>query len=303
MTPHPSRTRVFLCAALVMSHVPRAVAPGGTPRPPSFRHVFVLVEENKNYASVIDNPAAPYLNRLADQYGLATQYHANTHPSIGNYFTLTVGKIVTNESEFSGLVTDDNIVRQLVAAGKTWKSYAEDLPSIGYTGDGPTPYARRHNPLSYLSDVVNDSVQRQRLVPFSQLATDVANHTLPNYGFIVPNLCHDAHNCSLDSADQWLRTNVPPLIASPQFQRDGLLIIVFDEAQDDTTGGGGRVVWVGVSAKSKRGYRSATPYQHESTLRLAAEALGLTTFPGAAATAPSMAEFFVAPASRAAEAP
>ena len=263
----------------------------GTP-PPRFGHVFILVEENHDYADVIGNPAMPYLNRLAKEYGLATQYYANTHPSIGNYFMLTVGDTVTNKDDFSGLVTDDNIVRQLLAAGKTWKSYAEDLPSIGYTGDGPGLYARRHNPLSYLSDVVNDSVQRQRLVPFSQLAVDVANRTLPNYGFIVPNVCHDAHSCAADSADQWLQTNIPPLIASPDFQGDGLLIIVFDEGKDDATGGGGRVVWVAVSPKSKRGYESATRYQHESTLRLAAEALGLTRFPGAAAAAPNMAEFF-----------
>ena len=283
---------VLLGAGLVTSVVLHATAPPGTLKPPRFEHVFVLVEENKNYASVMGNQAMPY---LTEQYGLATRYYANTHPSIGNYFMLTVGDTITNNDEFSGVVTENNIVRELVAAGKTWKSYAEDLPSIGYTGDGPKLYARRHNPLSYLSDVVNDSVQRQRLVPFSQLATDVADHTLPNYGFIVPNLCHDAHSCSLDSADQWLRTHVPPLIASPQFEKDGLLIIVFDESDDDTTGGGGRIVWVGVSPKAKRGYRSATRYQHESTLRLAAEALGLTKFPAAAATAPSMAEFFVTP--------
>src|SRR3989449_3650603 len=293
MIAHASRTCVFLGAALVLSPVPRATAPASTPHPPPpFRHVFILVEENRNYASVIGNPAMPYPTRLADQYGLATQYYANTHPSIGNYFMLTVGDTATNNDEFSAMVTEDNIVRELVAAGKTWKSYAENLPSIGYTGDGPPPAPRRHNPLSSLSDVVNDSVQRQRLVPFSQLATDVANHTLPNYGFIVPNLCHDAHNCSLDSADQWLRTNVPPLIASPPFQGDGLLIIVFDEAKDGATGGGGRVVWVAVSPKSKRGDEAATRYPHESTLRLAAEALGLTRFPGAAAAAPNMAEFF-----------
>src|SRR5438093_13124184 len=97
------------------------------------------------------------------------------------------------------------------------------------------------------------SVQRRLLVPFSQLAVDVANRTLPNFGFIVPNLCHDAHSCAADSADQWLQTNIPPLIASPDFQGDGLLIVVFDEAKDDATGGGGRVVWVAVSPKSKRG--------------------------------------------------
>src|SRR5437879_13557035 len=99
MTPHPSRTRVFLCAALVMSHAPRALAPGGTPRPPSFRHVFVLVEENKNYASVIDNTAPPYPNRLADQYRLATQYHPSTHTSTATYLQPTVSKTLTKERQ------------------------------------------------------------------------------------------------------------------------------------------------------------------------------------------------------------
>src|SRR5256885_3261242 len=113
---------------------------------------------------------------------------------------LTVGDTVTNKDDFSGLVTDDNIVRQLLAAGKTWKSYAEDLPSIGYTGDGPGRYARRHNPLSYLSDVVNDSAQRQRLVPFSPLAVHVASPALPHLGVILPDPCPHAHSLPAGSA-------------------------------------------------------------------------------------------------------
>src|SRR6266850_4727710 len=56
-----------------------------------FNHVFIVVEENTDYADVIGNSAMPYLNGLAQQYGLATQYYANTHPSIGNYFMMTVG--------------------------------------------------------------------------------------------------------------------------------------------------------------------------------------------------------------------
>src|SRR3989441_3998753 len=71
----------------------------------------------------------PYLNGLAQQYGLATQYYANTHPSIGNYFMMTVGTIITNDDSYGSVVTDDNVIRQLLAAGKTWKAYAEDLPS------------------------------------------------------------------------------------------------------------------------------------------------------------------------------
>jgi phosphatidylinositol-3-phosphatase len=253
-----------------------------------------VLEENTNYASAIGNSSMPYFNGLAQQYGLATQYYANTHPSIGNYFMLTVGNIVTNNDSYSGpLVTDDNVVRQLLRAGKTWKSYAENLPYVGYTGPDKAGYARRHNTLALVADVVSDSTQVKNLVPFSQFATDLASNTLPNYAFIVPNECNDAHDCSLGTADAWLKTNIDPLIKSAQFQQDGLLIIVFDESASDNSHGGGRIAWVVVSAKAKRGYQSTTLYQHESTLRLSLSALGVTTFPNHAENAPDMDEFFI----------
>ena len=234
----------------------------------------------------------PYLNSLASQYSLATHYYANTHPSIGNYFMMTTGQIITNNDSYSTIVTVDNVVRRVLAAGKTWKSYAEDLPSVGYTGGDVGNYARKHNIFALLSDVVNDTAQRKRLVPFTQFATDLANGTLPDYVNIVPNLCNDAHDCSLTTADNWLRNNIAPLLASATFQQDGLLIITFDESGGDNTHGGGRVAWLVVSPKAKRGYQSTTLYQHQSTLRLTLEALGITLFPGAAATAPAMSEFF-----------
>src|SRR5438552_2672812 len=270
------------------------VAPvsGGGGSVPLMGHVIVVVEENTDYSSVIGTSSMPYLNGLAQQYALATKYYAVTHPSIGNYFMMTVGKIVTNDDSYSGVVSDDNIIRRLIAAGKTWKSYAEDLPSAGYTGGDVGNYARKHNVIALLSDVVNDPVQKNRLVPFTQFATDLANGALPSYSFIVPNLCNDAHDCSLSTADAWLQTNIDPLIKSAQFQQDGLLIILFDEASGDDTNGGGRIAWLAVSAKSKPGYQSTTLYQHESTLRLSLQALGVTALPNGAATAPDMDEFF-----------
>jgi acid phosphatase len=285
-----SAKRILLLAAVTGacggdSPAPNPVSTGAVPLA---GHVFIVVEENTNYASVVGAGTMPYLDTLISRYGLATQYYANTHPSIGNYFMLTVGQIVTNNDAYVDTVRVDNIVRRLVAAGKTWKSYAENLPLVGYTGNGPNPYARRHNPLSYLSDVTDNPTQKLRLVPFTQFALDLAGDTLPQYSFIVPNLCNDAHDCPLGTADAWLRSNLGPLIASARFQQDGLLIIVFDEAGSDNANGGGRIVWVVVSPKAKPGYRSTTFYQHESTLRLTAQALGLTSFPGAA----EMSEFF-----------
>ena len=257
-----------------------------------FGHVFIVTEENHDYASVIGSSSMPYLNGLAQQYGLATQYYANTHPSIGNYFMLATGQIITNNDSYSTIVTVDNVVRRLLAAGKSWKSYAEDLPAVGYTGGDVGNYARKHNVFALLSDVASDSTERRNLVPFTQFATDLANGTLPDFSNIVPNLCNDAHDCPLGTADTWLGNNMAPLLASPTFQQDGLLIILFDEAGSDNTHGGGRIAWVVVSPRAKMGYQSTTLYQHESTLRLILETLGVTQFPGVAATTPGMGEFF-----------
>jgi acid phosphatase len=254
-------------------------------------HVFVLVEENHGYSSVIGSSAMPYLNSLASKYALATQYYANTHPSIGNYFMLTTGQILTNNDSFCSTISNDNIVRHLLTAGKTWKSYAESLPSAGYTGCGSGNYMKRHNPLAYFSDVANSS-EKYNLVPFTQLAKDIANDALPNFGYIVPNILHDAHNGTLQQADAWLKANIAPLLASPTFQKDGLLIIVFDEAADsDTAHGGGHIAVVAVGPKVKGGYKTSTFYQHQNTLKTVLQALGVKTAPGLANTTSSMNMF------------
>ena len=147
----------LIAAVLLLSSALSAVA-----QLPTFTHVFIVVEENHNYSSVVGTSAMPYLNSLATKYGLATQYYANTHPSIGNYFMMTTGQIITNNDSFTGTVNADNVVRHLLAAGKTWKAYEESLPSVGYLGPDTGSYVRRHCPLSFFSDVVNSSTARQK---------------------------------------------------------------------------------------------------------------------------------------------
>ncbi|MFZ0539420.1 MAG: alkaline phosphatase family protein [Candidatus Sulfotelmatobacter sp.] len=275
--------------------------------PPTFAHVFLVIEENHSFSDVIGNSSMPYLNSLASAYGLATQYYADAHPSLPNYFMLTVGAgtSITGSAgdAYAGVVTQDNVVRALTATGKTWKCYAESLPSVGYLGGDSGAYLQHHVPFVYFSDVQNSPAQASNVVPFAQLAADMANNSLPDYAFIVPNVNDDAHNCPaglstctsnqmLAAADQWLSTNISPLLTSTSFQ-NSLLIITFDEAEDtDTEHGGGHVPAVIVSPVAKAGYQSTTLYQHESTLRLMMEGLGVTDLPGAAATAPQMTEFF-----------
>ena len=272
---------------------PPASSPASMNSFPQFGHVFLVVEENHSYSEVIGSSAMPYLNSLAAKYGLATQYYANSHPSIGNYFMLATGQIISTNDAYTGTVSADNLVHELVASGKSWKSYAESLPSAGYTGGDVYPYAKHHNPFAYLSDVLNSASQAQNLVPFSQFGSDLANNQLSNFSYVVPNLLDDAHDGTLQAADAWLQQNIAPVIASAAFQKDGLLVIVFDESDTtDVVNGGGHVAAVIVSPMAKPGYQSTTLYQHQSTLRLILHGLGASTYPGAAATAPDMAEFF-----------
>lgn len=260
---------------------------------PAFAHVVLVMEENHSYGEVINNSSMPYLNSLASQYGLATQYFANAHPSLPNYLMLTTGQMETTVDTFTGTIDDDNIVREFVNTGKSWKAYLESIPSASYLGAGSGLYVKQHNPFSYLSDVQGSSTQAANLVPFAQFASDLANNALPQYSFIAPNLVDDAHDGTLAQADSWLRTNIAPLLANSAFQSSGLLVIVFDEGdQSDIAHGGGQVACVVVGTKVKPGYQSTTFYQHQSLLRLIMASSGVDNFPGAAANAPDMTEFF-----------
>jgi acid phosphatase len=256
----------------------------------------MVVEENHSYSSVIGSSAMPYLNSLASKYGLATQYYANTHPAIGNHFEMTTGLVLTNDDTLTPArfpVSEDSIVRELMVAGKTWKSYAEGLPYAGYTGGDTGSYAVRNNPFAYFTDVQNSSTQKLNLVPFTQFATDLASNELPNFSYVVPNLLNDGYSGSLQRADGWLKQNIAPLLANPQFQQDGLLIIAFEESDSsDKVHGGGHVATLVIGPKAVVGYKSTKLYQHQSLLRTVLTTLGATSFPGAAATAAPMNEFF-----------
>lgn len=274
---------------------------------PLSSHVAIVLLENTQYSDVIGISSMPFLNSVANQNAIATNYFANTHPSLPNYFMLTTGQTITSDDAFSGTVSDDNIVRELNRAGRTWRVYAESLPSVGYLGNDVDSYLRHHNPFVYFSDVVDSMVQQQNVVPFSQLATDLSNSALPNFSFIVPNAVDDAHSCPSSNpscstadlhsaADQWLQTNIGPLLSNPVFATDGLLVIVFDESiSSDLQNGGGHVAMVLAGPGVKHGFRSTTLYQHESTLRMMLKRLGITNYPGSAASAAEMDEFFTNP--------
>jgi phosphatidylinositol-3-phosphatase len=214
---------------------------------PSSNHVVFVLLENHNYSSIVGSPSMTNLNNLISNYGLATQYYANTHPSIGNYFMLTTGQIITNDDSYAQPVTVDNLVRELLAGGKTWRSYAQSLPYDGFLDLACCPYypyVAYHNPFAYFSDVRNKSTQALNVVQFeTHFSSDVFNNQLPNYAFVLPDAQHDGHDCppgmpktgctdeqKMSYVDNWLQTYVfHPLLQSAPFQSggDGMLVVTF----------------------------------------------------------------------------
>ncbi len=266
---------------------------------PTSKHVVLVMEENQGYASVVGNTSAwPHLNALFAKGALVTNYYADVHPSIGNYFVLTTGQFVTLDDSSTTVENVDNIARRMLSNNVPFKVYAEGITQ-GYLGGNTGLYVIRHNPFALLSDVAGSKqVAGQVLWPFTHFGADVSKNALPAFSFVVPDLDDDAHSGTPQQADSWLQANiVGPLSGNPAFQPggDGVLIVDFDEALNtDTSHGGGHVVAAFWGPNVKAGFMqsSNTVYQHESMLRTVMELLQLPNPPAGAAVAPDMAEFF-----------
>jgi hypothetical protein len=277
---------------------------------PRSNHVYIVAEENHSYEHLVGSIYMPYLNSLLAKGGTATQFYANEHGSLENYLIVTSGQYLTHNNDTLATFNVDNIERHLLTNGKTFKSYAQTLPYAGYTGLYSGAYMKRHAPLPYYTDMANSSLLMHH-VSTTEMAKDIANNTLPNFAFITPDGDHDMHNCPnglnacLQTADNWLKANLAPLLATAPFQPggDGVLIIWADEADLSTdnrcsatvlTGCGGHILVAMIGPQIKAGFKSTTTYHHPSVLRTMLEALGTTAnFPSAANTAPDMREFFV----------
>ena len=77
----------------------------------------MVLLENTSYNTIMGaSSSMPHLKSLALKYAYSSNYYANTHPSIGNYFMLTTGQIITNDDGYSASVSVDNLARRLPAA-------------------------------------------------------------------------------------------------------------------------------------------------------------------------------------------
>jgi acid phosphatase len=196
---------------------------------PRYDHVLVVIMENHGLAQIIGSPDAPYLSSLAPQGANFSNAHGVTHPSQPNYLALFSGST-------QGVISDicphhfasaDNLGAQLSAAGLSFAGYSESMPTVGFTGCGAGPYARKHNPWVNFANVPASAN-----LPYASFPTDYSK--LPTVAFLVPNLIDDMHDGSVSTGDSWLKANIDGY-AQWAKAHNSLLIVTFDEDDRSTS--------------------------------------------------------------------
>ncbi len=271
----------------------RPSVPCGAIRTPPVRyqHVIWVVMENKTFTDVIGSPNAPYINGMAQKCGLATNFHAEAHPSLPNYIAMTSGDtqgITDDSGPSSHRLSVPSLFSQLGPTG--WRALQESMPANCELSDSGL-YAARHNPAAYYTSV--RSACNTRDVPLQYPLNLSARFT-----FVTPNTCNDMHSCpgATDSASQvrngdtWLARFLPKLLASREYRSGSTAIFVTwdeDDYHHDQ-----RVPTIVISPSTRRGTKAAGVFDHYSLLRTTEELLGIRTYLGAAATAPSIRKAF-----------
>ncbi len=250
---------------------------------PNFDHIVLIVLENHGYSEVIGNSQAPNLNAMAKQYVLLTNDFAVRHPSLPNYIALMSGDTQKISSDCTDcFVNATNLADLVEASGRTWKAYEESMPSPCFVGNS-NPYVQKHDPLIYFDSIRTSQARCNNIVPLTQLTSDLAANQLPNFSFIMPNLCNSGHDCSLSTADKWAGEMVTQLQASPALGKNSLIVITFDEGNEkDTTSccgmgskAGGQVATLLISPLAKPAFNDATPVSHYGLLKTILLAWGL----------------------------
>ena len=251
--------------------------PGATT---AYRHVVWIVLENVGYG-VVGSAAAPYLNHLIAQCGLATNYHGTTHPSLPNYIALTSGSaqgISDDNDPASHPLAVASIFSQLRG---NWRSYVESMPApCDKVSAGE--YAAKHNPAAYYTNLRSTCAR-----------DDIALPAHPSFSapftFVTPNLCHDMHDCSVGAGDAWMRTFVPKVLSSSQYRSGSLVLaITFDENTSDSAN---RVPTIVLAPSVPRGLKVGAYLDHYSLLRTTEQLLGLAPLAGARTAATMLRPF------------
>jgi hypothetical protein len=242
---HFLRTNRFIGSALMLSPLlfSTTLFAQLPATPPS--HIVVLIEENHSYSSIYGASAAPHINALAAMPNAAvfSNFHAITHPSQPNYLELYAGGnqgLTTDNPPATGTYpyTTANMGAELLGAGKTFLTYSEGLPSVGYDGVSSGYYVRKHNPCANwvntgtpAANQYGPSVNQ----PFTAFPSYANLGTLPTVSYVVPNDLDDMHDgvdpSTITNGDTWMFNNLDSLRQWAMFNNT-LYIITFDESYD-----------------------------------------------------------------------
>jgi phospholipase C len=251
--------------------------------------VFTIVMENHSRHEVIGDDDAPYITSLAKKYAVAEGYHDSfVHPSEANYLWMVSGEnfhILDDDDPASHSIdSTSHIADQIERAGMTWKSYQEGMGSpCGLKSHGR--YAAKHDPFVYFSDVNGwDGTEFQpsercneHVVDYTALDQDIAQNTVPRYAFITPDLDHDMHDGSVHDSDEWMKKEIPKIMASKAYQDGGAIFLLGDEgggypADDDPP-------FIIISDNVKEGFLSQADYNTSSYLKTVEMLLGVAQLP------------------------
>ena len=250
---------------------------GPVPRPD---HVVIAIEENRNFEEMIGSPDAPYINWLASQGAVFTDYYALGRPSQPNYIGLFSGSfqgVFDNSSPHT--FSAPSLGGELIKAGFEFGAYSEDLPFPGYEGVSWDGYVRRHAPWVNFTDV-----PQQTHRPFTDFPSGPAADfdSLPDLSFVVPNLVNGMHDDTVARGDEWLRQNLDPYVRWA-LAHNSLFILTWDEANFWPVDNTNRILTLMVGPMVKPGLYPER-YDHYGLLRTLEEMWGLPLL-GASATA------------------
>ncbi|KAJ3098519.1 hypothetical protein HK100_005087, partial [Physocladia obscura] len=153
---------------------------------------MVIFLENEDEGNVLEDT---YMGTtLTGQGYFMSNYDGVTHPSQPNYIAYISGSQNGCTSDSNINIAKSNVADLLESKGFTWKNYAESYPGNCYTGANTGTYYRKHTPFISFTDISKNSTRCANIVPATQLATDEAAGTLPNFIFYTPDINNDGHD-------------------------------------------------------------------------------------------------------------
>lgn len=236
---------------------------------PHLRHVVVVVLENKANGDIVGSSSAPVFNQLLREGAAITRYQGVAHPSLPNYLALVSGSTHQITTDCTSCSVNGRSLGTTLPPG-AWKTYAEDLPNRGWTGVASGEYVKKHDPFVYFRDIAdNRSLLHRSIVPLRSLASDLKRNALPRFALVVPDLCHDMHDCSISTGDAWLGHFLRPLLRSSALKQ-GVVFVVFDEGS-----GSNHVPALAIGPTVRPRSTFSRPTAHYGLLRTIEQALGL----------------------------